>query len=108
MTAEKKLVVVFCYYVVIAVFTLTSFTLLTRNSTQFVSSVEQNFLCEQGGHNPSNPCSLSDIESLSYPAVNTLTYILIALLPFVNLLYTVNIQELKELWAKFFKHKLSV
>ena len=100
-TAQKKLLIVFCYYVVLTVIALTSFTLATRNTGVIVNSAKRYFLCEQNGHDPSEPCSRSELERLMNPTGITLSFILaMALFPVVNLVYIVNIQELKELWRK--------
>ena len=98
----------FCYYVALAAIALTSFTLSTRNAPLFVKTVQRYFFCEHGGHNPSKPCIRSDFEKLAYPSVSTLSFICLALYPVVNLLYAVNIQELKDLWGKWFKNKLNI
>ena len=95
-----KLLIIFSYYVVLAVVALTVLTMASRNSSQLVKSILRYFFCEQGGHNPSSPCSRSDIEHLGHPSIEALSYILLALLPVVNLLYAVNIAELKELWIE--------
>ena len=98
-TAEKKLLVVFCYYVILATVALTAFTLSTRNSSSIIKGIQKYFLCEQGGHNSSSPCS-RDFERHSNPSVTTLAYVLLGLFPAVNLIYAVNMKELKEMAQK--------
>ena len=98
----------FCYYVVLAVLALTAFTLGTRHAPTFVKNVQRYFFCEQRGHNPSMPCNRMDFEKHTFPFVTTLSYISLALFPVVNLLYAVNIQELKELWGKWLKSRKSI
>ena len=90
----------FCYYVVLATITLIAFTLATRNAPIFVKKVQRYFFCEQGGHNPSNPCIRSDFEKHLYPSVATLSFISLSLYPVVNLLYAANFQKIKELCGK--------
>ena len=107
-TAEKKLIAVFCYYMVLAVVALTAFTLSTRNNALFARDVQVYFFCEQSGHNPSSPCSRSFIGELTYPSVTTSSYILLAISPVVNLVYAVDIQELKQLWKNSFVIKRSI
>ena len=87
---------------VLAVISLTVLTLFSRNSSQLVESIRKYFICEQGGQNLNNPCNRSDINRLSNPWVSTLSYITLSLFPVMNLLYTVNIQELKKLRQEFF------
>ena len=77
-------------------------TLLSPNNSQKKDIFERYFLCEQGGHNPSNPCSHSEIEDLHYPSLEILVNTFESLFPVVNLMYVVNIQELKEVWRTWF------
>ena len=105
-TAQKKVLVVFCYYVALSVVNLTSYTVLSRNSPVLREHVQRYFFCELSGHDSSKPCSRSEFENMTNAAEITLSYILlIAVFPVVNLVYIVNIQELKELWRKYFTVK---
>ena len=97
-TTEKKLLIVFCYYLVTAVISLTASTMGTRNASQSVRNFQDYFFCEQGGYNPDNPCTRSGIEDLTYPSINTFSYMLLSLLPAANLLYAVDYKKLKEFW----------
>jgi len=90
-TAEKKLLIIFSYYVVLASIALTSFTLSIRNSDNFISGIQAYFFCEQGGIDPDNPCS-RDYLINSYPSIATLSFILLALFPVVNLIYAINLK----------------
>lgn len=94
-TAERKLLIVFCYYVLLASVSLTAFTISTRNLAHFAELLGDYFSCEIGGHNSSNPCSRSEFEALSNAGLAGSAYILLGLFPIVNLLYAVNVQELK-------------
>ena len=93
---------------VLAVTSITTFILNTTNAVQLLESIQRYFFCEQGGHNPSNPCSSSDIVRNSYPWITCLSNFLLAMLPVVNLVYAVRIQELQTLWMKWFKKKKDV
>ena len=105
-TAQKKLLIVFCYYVVLCVVALTSYTVTTKNTPIMVKSAKKHFFCEQSGHDPNEPCSRSEFEKLTNASGITLSYtLLMAVFPAVNLVYVVNIRELKELWKKCFAKK---
>ena len=95
-TAERKLLIVFCYYVLLAVISLSSFTTSTRNIPERTRTALSYFSCEQGGHDPEAPCSRAEMESKNNSVVGTLTFVVMGLFPVVNLVYAVNIQELKE------------
>ena len=91
--------IVFFYYVVLAVEALTTFTIATRDSPLFAENLLNFFSCEQRGHNPDRPCT-RDFEKYNLPVLTTLAYILLGVFPVVNLIYAVNIQELKALCTK--------
>lgn len=98
-TAEKKLLVVFCYYIILATVALTTFTVVTRNASNYIKNIQRYFLCEQGGYDPNNPCS-HDFRRQSYPSLTTLSYVLLGLFPVVNLIYAINLKEMKEIFQK--------
>ena len=106
-TAEKKLLVVLCYYVILATESLTAFTLSTRNAPRILEEVEKYFFCEQGGRDPNNLCSRSEIERLTTPSLSTLSYVLLGLLPLVNLFFIANIHEIKVIMQKWCSIKKS-
>ena len=101
-TAEKKLLIVFCYFILMTVITIASSTLLVKKNSELLGSIQKYFTCEQGGHNPNNPCSRSDIDNMLYP-LDTLGFMMFSLFPVITLLYVINIQELKEFWRKCFE-----
>ena len=91
---------------VLSVVDLTSYTNVARNGPVLRESVQRYFFCEQTGRDSSKPCNRSEFENMTNAAETTLSYILlIAIFPVVNLLYIVNIQELKELCRKYFTAK---
>ena len=97
-SAEVKLVIISCYYVVFSVFIVTTFTIThVRNDMQFVSDITDYFVCESTG--AGNECDRS-FAQLSGEIFTVLTFIILGLYPIANLAYVVNIRELKE----FSKH----
>ena len=102
--AERKLLIVFCYYVLLAVISLSAFTLATKNLPKTVRLFAEYFNCERNGHNTSDPCSRLEFERLNNATLASFAYILLGLFPIVNLIYAVNIQELK-VYCRCFKKK---
>ncbi len=97
--AEKKLILVFCYYIILSSIALTAFTLSTRNAPFIVRNIGLYFLCEQSGHDPAHPC-IRDHHQYSYQYLSTLSYVLLSLFPVVNLIFTINLKELKDFLKK--------
>lgn len=97
-TAERKILFALCYYLVLSVFALTSFTLGTRNGGTFAEQLFNHFACERNGQDPENPnlCDRNDFRQLSNPEVTAVVFILLSLFPVVNLVYALNVMELME------------
>ena len=79
---------------------LAQFSYSSKKFTLNLDDFQNYFICEQRGHNLSNPCSGSGVISDTYTLVQLLPLVLGNMFPFVNLLYIVNIQELKKFWSK--------
>ena len=95
-TAEKKVLIVFLYYVLLGIIALASFGINTRTLKAFVSALEVYFLCESAR---SGNCEQSRNTALQYSfsGLTDTSYILLALFPLVNLVYAFNFNELKEI-----------
>ena len=89
-TAERKILIVLLYYITLGVFTFTSFTLFTKHIDQNAIATIEYFECEKSGRN--NTCSY-DVQQTPY--VSFITFLLIGLFPGINLVFAVNVQELK-------------
>ena len=93
-TAERKLLIIFCYYVVLGVIALTTFTVTTRNVELFTEELGQYFLCEAVG--PEDPCDRSGFEELTHPELVAVSYVLLGIFPVFNVVFAVNVNELKQ------------
>lgn len=94
-TAEKKLLVIIIYYILLAVLALTTFTIFSRTLPLFTKRLFEYFVCEQDGSG--EVCSQSGFQDLTNPAPANMSFVLLALNPWLNLIFTVNIKELKKL-----------
>ncbi|MCG8620619.1 MAG: hypothetical protein MJE68_01290 [Proteobacteria bacterium] len=104
--AERKILIVLCYYVVFASFSLTQYTVVIRNLDAFDMQLEKYFFCELNGHDLSNPCDRNKFRQLSNPGLTALTYILLELFPLFNLIiYALNYEELLKRCRTCFKGK---
>ena len=92
---------------VLSIVALTSFTVITKNTTLVVNGIQRYLFCEQSGHNSSNPCDFKEVEKLTNPIGLTLAFILLMMFSMVNLIYIVSIEELKKLWRSSFVKKKS-
>ena len=78
------------------VFALSRYTVIVRNAEPFAAQLMGYFVCEAAGHDPNQPCDRDDFRQLTYPILSAISLVLIGLFPAVNLVYALNVQELKE------------
>ena len=96
--AERKILIIFCYYVLLVVIALIAFSATTRNGVQFAAALADYWLCELTGVDPENPCDelRASLQRLSFPVLTSFAYILLGIIPAVHLVFAVNISELKQ------------
>ena len=75
---------------------MTSLTVRSRNLEQFAEQLSIYFVCEGRGNDPNNPCDRNAFRQLATPWLTVVSFVLDFLLPAVNLVYALNIKELKE------------
>ena len=95
-TAERKLLIILCYYVLLAIVALTGVSIPLRNAEPLANALIEYWQCEAAGIDPDNPCSRASIEQQSNPALITISYVLLWLFPAVNLIFAVNIKEIRQ------------
>ena len=93
--AERKILLVFLYYISLGAVALTSFTLATKYLSHNVAATLQYFDCEKSGRN-----STCDLVVKQFPMVTLTSYVLLGLFPTINLVFAVNIRELKSIFKK--------
>ena len=97
-SADKKIFIVFCYYVLIGVIVLAAFVLNSKTSTDFISSLAIYFACER--ETPRKCESYrNDLFKFTYSGVSDASYVILALYPLVNLVYAFDLGELKQVWC---------
>ena len=101
-TAEKKIIIVFLYYLVLEVVALVSFVLNSGTSDDFKVSLLYYFGCESEipGH---CDCYRNSALQFTFSGVSDSAYILFALYPLVNLVYALDFRELKEIISVYFQ-----
>ena len=93
--AERKILLVFLYYVTLGAVALTSFTLATKFASQNIAATLQYFDCEKSGRN-----STCDLDIKQFPMVTLTAYVLLGLFPAINLVFVVNTKDLKSTFKK--------
>ena len=104
-TAEKKIPIAICLFIVFAVFTLVHTAIVTARSDKFIAAVTDYFKCEALGHVPGK-CNRSEFEQYCNPYMSAISYTLIGLIPLGILNFVLKWKSVKELAIKSF-HWLS-
>ena len=92
-TAEKKLLIVFCYYVLVGTINLINFSLSTSRETRKAEAIAQHFACEATGYVPGN-CDRALFQQYDdYWWLSCIAYILLGFVPTVNLVFAINFQK---------------
>jgi len=75
-----------------------AFTVNTRNGTLFAAAIAEYWRCESAGLNSENSCDgLRDsLRQLTNPGLTSASYILLGIFPAVNLIFAVNVKEIKQ------------
>ena len=96
-TAERKIFIVFVYYIIFTVMSLLSYSQVTRNEELFTEAVLDYFDCERQGIDPQNPCDTSGYEKFIVSVVLTTTSLmLLGFYPVLNFIFVIDVQELKK------------
>ena len=75
---------------------LTTFTVFSRSLPLFIQRLFEFFVCEKNGSVPGVTCDQTGFQELIYPIPSTIAYVLLAINPWLNLIFAVNVKELKE------------
>ena len=98
-TAKIKLLIIFSYFFMFLVISQTALTLSLRKQAKFEAQLKTYFCCESAGMNPGPSCERS-FERLSDSASIVISYVMLGLYPIANLVFVVNIKELKEICCR--------
>ena len=93
-TAEIKLLIIFCYFFVFLAVSQTAFAFALRNTPSFAAELAEYFFCEAAGI-PGRTCERS-FERIAGDIPVAIGFVLYGLYPVVTLIYVVNVKELKE------------
>ena len=94
-TAEKKLLVVLCYYIIFGVTALVTFALYTARRDTLLAATIQYFTCEAIGHVPGKCDRASFQQQDDIWWLRCVVYILMGFIPTVNLTFVANFGEVQ-------------
>ena len=103
MVATTKLLIIICYFAGVTTYHLIvlSVNKLRFPFARYIQDLREYFLCESAGVRPVMMCDRNEInQAVPYQLLLDTSFIFIALFPIVNLVYIVNIHELKRSFKK--------
>ena len=99
-SGEVKVLVISCYFTIFAVYIITNFSIsIVHEQADYINNIANYFTCEATG--TLKQCDNPFVE-VSENIFAILTFVLIGLFPIVNLIYVLNIRELKQKLSKHF------
>ncbi len=105
-TPEKKILIAFCYYVLVGVIALSELIQNFRHNEVIAREVGMYFICESGGIDPDDPeeCDRSEFDQYRSPELVTCSFALAGIFPAVNLIFAVNIKQCKQSFIKCYMY----
>ena len=92
---EIKILIILIYYSIFLAGVISSFTVRLYGINSLITDIRKYFACEAVGVMPGKVCERS-FERLGSEIMSVISYSLIGFYPIVNLIYVVNVQDLKQ------------
>ena len=109
-TPEAKILLVLMYYAVIVIVTLSYYSVQVGEQLQqddITPIIAQYFICEAAGSGNGVECDRSGFGHFGYHGLGVLIYLLLGLIPVVNLTFVINWtvakESLKRIWRRYSK-----
>ena len=106
-TAEKKILIALCYYVIFAVLTFMTFGFNLANADLFTEALETYFRCEALGHllNQTSQCDPKEYQQYLYPEVTATTTFLFGFISTANLTFVISWSTVTKFCSQFYHKK---
>ena len=104
-TAETKIILVLCYYALFGLVALSYFAVESAGNDDYLLAIQQYFVCEAVGSG--TKCDLSGFDTYEFHFLTILVYMMLGLVPAVNLTFVINWTaaraSCKRFWKKHFQ-----
>jgi len=101
---EVKILLLLSYFIILGVVSLVNFTFSINDLNPFLDDLFRYFVCELGGDSPLCADIRQEFESHLKPGLNSTTFVLLALITWVHLLFAIQIQDVKKLIQRILLH----
>ncbi len=95
-TVEKKLLIVFVYYIFMQVIVFIYFSQTQQARPSLVREISLYFSCERSGYDPNSPCDRSGFEALISPPLQVLAFAMALLVPIITFVFVVDCNMFKQ------------
>ena len=108
-TPEAKILLVLMYYAVICIATLSYYSIQASEQLQgdAITPLAQYFICEAAGSGNGVECDRSGFGHFGYHGLAVLIYLLLGLIPVINLTFVINWtvakESIKRIWMRYSK-----
>ena len=101
-TAEKKLLIIFFYYIIVGIFDVAGYSISLATTATLVEDIKKTFLCEARPYDPNYTCPKDYQDAILSDSFAIILYAVLGFFPFTNLLFAVNVAEVKDFFKKCF------
>ena len=99
---EVKILILSCYFIIFGIIGLIDYSINIGNSNFFQDALSDYFACQIFGVSPSHTCNaeFDRLTSHVYPGLSNTAFFSWSLLPWLNLLFAVQVSDIKKVLQK--------
>ena len=99
---EVKILILSCYIIIFGIVALINLSISIRDLNIFLDSLLDYFACQARGYSASNTCheEYEEFEKYLKPELNMVTYLLLGLIPWSNLLFAIQVSDIRKAMHK--------
>ena len=93
-----KILILSCYVILFGISALINYSISIRDADITLDRLLDYFACQASGYSADHTCSAEydRLRSYLHPELDTVTYILLGLVPFSNLLFAIQVSDIKK------------
>ena len=93
-----KILVLSCYFIIFGILALTNLSISIKNADKILDRLVKYLFCQARGYSSNNTCyeEYDEFESYLKPELDMITFILMGLLPWSNLLFAIQVSDIKK------------
>ena len=93
-----KILILSCYVILFGISALINYSISIRDADITLDRLLDYFACQASGYSADHTCSAEydSLRSYLHPELDTVTYILLGLVPYSNLLFAIQVSDIKK------------